>query len=211
MGTTGRFYKLESSDSGERAQMRDMDVAESQFAELCGRYRIAWTLFRPTLVYGCGLDRNITFIAECVRRFGFFPVAGDARGLRQPLHAEDLAYACLAVLDNTATIGKAYNLSGGSTLTYREMVEAVFHQLHRPVRIARVPLSLLRAAIAVAKLLPGLGGLSTEMAARMSVDLCFDHADAARDFGFSPRPFVLDQRALRSSAHPTPDLTRAGS
>ncbi len=210
LGTTGRFYKLASSDSREREHMLKMDAAERQLVELCGRYQIDWTLFRPTLIYGCGLDRNITFIAKWVRRFGFFPVVGDARGLRQPVHAEDLAYACLAVLDNAATFGKAYNLSGGSTLAYREMVAAVFHQLNRPVRIPRIPLSLFRAAIAVAKLLPGLRGLSTDMATRMSVDMCFDHSDAARDFGFSPRSFVLDEQALLLNADTKPLLTRAG-
>jgi len=71
-------------------------------------------------------------------------------------------------------------------------------------------LSLFRAAIALAKLLPGLRGLSTDMATRMSVDMCFDHSDAARDFGFSPRSFVLDDQALLLNADAKPLLTRAG-
>jgi hypothetical protein len=31
---------------------------------------------------------------------------------------------------------------------------------------------------------------------RMDRDLCFDHRAAERDFGFSPRLFVVDQEAL---------------
>jgi nucleoside-diphosphate-sugar epimerase len=209
-GTTGRFYKGDSSDPREREHVRRIETAEGHLVELCDRYEIAWTLFRPTLVYGCGLDRSVMFIARCVRRFGFFPVVGDARGLRQPVHAEDVASACVAVLDKAKTFGKAYNLSGGSTLTYRQMVEAVFSQLRRPVRIFRMPLPVFRVIIAIAKLLPGLRGLSTEMATRMNTDMCFDHSEAASDFGFSPRPFVLDERALPLRTELNPTLTRAG-
>jgi uncharacterized protein YbjT (DUF2867 family) len=81
-------------------------------------------------------------------------------------------------------------------LTYREMVEAVFRQLGRPPRIVEVPLPALRAAIGAARWIPGMGSLSPEMASRMGVDLCFDHAEAARDFGFRPRPFQLDDIAV---------------
>ena len=161
-----------------------MDAAESHLVELCDRYQIAWTLFRPTLVYGCGLDRNVMFIARCVRRFGFFPVVGDARGLRQPVHAEDVAGAFVAVLDKVEAFGRAYNLSGGSTLSYRKMVEAVFNQMRKPVRILRIPLPVFRAAIAMAKLLSAFRGLSTEMARRMNTDMCFDHSEAAVTLDF---------------------------
>jgi hypothetical protein len=38
------------------------------------------------------------------------------------------------------------------------------------------------------------------MAARMGEDMCFDHQDAARDFGFCPRPFSLDDLAVGGGA-----------
>jgi hypothetical protein len=38
-------------------------------------------------------------------------------------------------------------------------------------------------------LLPGKQEITTEMATRMNIDLCFDHTEAASDFGFAPRAF----------------------
>lgn len=195
-GTTGLFYKSESTDRVEQDYMQEFITAEAELPARCNALGIAWTLFRPTLVYGCGRDGNIMSIAWFVRRFGFFPLSEGGRGLRQPVHAADLAGACVDVLNNPHTYAKAYNLSGGSIVTYRQMVEAVFRQLGRPVLTPRVPMSLLRATIALAKRLPRLRGLSTEMAARMGDDMCFDHEEATRDFGFSPRPFGLDDLAL---------------
>lgn len=116
--------------------------------------------------------------------------------MRQPVHAADLAQACTDALDNPRTHAKAYNLSGGSTVTYRQMAEAVFRQLGRPILTPRVPVAVFRAAIAVARWLPRLRGLSSEMATRMTSDMCFDHEEATRDFGFQPRPFSLDSLAV---------------
>jgi nucleoside-diphosphate-sugar epimerase len=195
-GTTGRFYKSESADIAEQSYIRQVIEAEEEIAALCEEHQIAWTLFRPTLVYGCGRDRNITFIAKFVQRFGFFPLFSGGRGLRQPVHADDLAQACIQVLDNPRTYGKSYILSGGSTVTYREMVESVFSELDKPVRTPAVPLALFHAAIRIANAFPRLRGLSPEMATRMGADMCFDHQEAANDFGFAPRPFALNRLAV---------------
>lgn len=195
-GTTGRFYKTGSGDAAEQAYILSVVAAETEIADRCRSLGIEWTLFRPTLVYGCGMDRNIMFIAAFVRRFGFFPLFAGGRGLRQPVHADDLAEACVKVLECPATYGRAYNVSGGSVLTFREMVEAVFRQLGRPTRLLPVSLPLFRLALAVAKRVPRFSTLSTEMATRQSMDMCFDHDEATRDFGFSPRPFHLDRIAL---------------
>jgi nucleoside-diphosphate-sugar epimerase len=195
-GTTSRFSKRASADPAEQRYMQSFIMAEDELPARCETLGIAWTLFRPTLVYGCGRDGNIAFIASCIRRFGFFPLAGGGRGLRQPVHAADLAQACADALDNPRTHNKAYNLSGGSTVTYRQMAEAVFRQLGRPILTPRVPGAVFRAAIAVAQRLPRLRGLSSEMVTRMASDMCFDHEEATRDFGFRPRPFTLDSLAV---------------
>jgi nucleoside-diphosphate-sugar epimerase len=194
--TTGRFYKIHSKDLAEQARVASIVAAEEQLTRFCTRQGIEWTLFRPTMVYGAGRDGNIARIARVVRTFGVFPVVDGGRGLRQPVHADDLASACLSVLNNPATYRQAYTLSGGSVVSYRQMVEAVFRQLERPVRIFDLPVDLLRSVIAAARMLPGLHSLSPEMATRMSADLRFDHAPASRDFGFDPRPFALEARAI---------------
>jgi nucleoside-diphosphate-sugar epimerase len=194
--TTGRFYKSRSSDPAEQARVASVITAEERLIAFCTAEHINWTLFRPTMVYGAGRDGNIARIARLIRTFKVFPVVDGGRGLRQPVHADDLAMACVSVLDNASTYGNAYTLSGGSVVSYRQMVEAVFRQLHRQVRIWDVPVDLLRSVIAGARVLPGLHSLSPEMASRMSADLRFDHEAASRDFGFRPRPFALDDLAV---------------
>jgi nucleoside-diphosphate-sugar epimerase len=195
-GSTSTAYKQDSGDYAERDLITRIAAAEWEIAGRCAQLGIQWTLFRPTLAYGCGMDGNVAFIARFIRRFGFFPLVGAGTGLRQPVHAADLAQACLLALPIPATHAKSYDLSGGGILPYREMVSEIFRALGRKPRMPEIPLPVYRAAVKAVRLLPGLGYLSPEMANRMNADLCFDHADATRDFGYRPRPFTLDELAL---------------
>ena len=97
-GSTGRYSKSQSDDVRELAFVRRTAEAEAEIVRLCDRHGIAWTIFRPTLVYGAGMDRNVTLIAELIRRYRCFPLLGSSRGLRQPVHAADLAEACSTLL-----------------------------------------------------------------------------------------------------------------
>lgn len=189
-GTTSRFSKAASHDSAEQAFAAAQIASEKQIAERCAEAGAYWTLFRPTLIYGCGVDRNVAFIGRQIRRFGFFPLFGPARGLRQPVHADDLAAACMAVIDAPQAFDKSYDLTGGETLTYRQMVERIFAALGRSPRFVRVPMVAFRLALWSVSRLPRFRDFNTEMARRMNEDLVFDSSPARRDFGYAPRPFI---------------------
>lgn len=187
--STSRLTKESSGHPKERDTASRLAEAESEVAHICEREKIRWTVFRPTLIHGGGHDRNVTDIARMIRWLGFFPVAGEGRGRRQPVHAEDLAQACLAVLDKPSTFAQVYELPGGETLTYCELVSRIAQGLGRRPRLVHVPQPMLRAALSVLGRLPGFAHVTPDVAARMDQDLAFDGARAKQDFGYDPRPF----------------------
>jgi nucleoside-diphosphate-sugar epimerase len=197
LSSTSRFTKVASPDPGEQAMVRALAEAESRLQAWAESSGIEWVILRPTLIYGRARDRNITVIARFIRRFGFFPVFGQASGLRQPVHAEDVATACLRALDAPPARNRAYNISGGETVTYREMVRRVFLALGRRPRTLPIPLWMFRLAIAGLRRLPRYRDWSPAMAERMEQDLVFDHAAARRDLGYRPRPFLLAREDVR--------------
>jgi nucleoside-diphosphate-sugar epimerase len=184
--------KHASADPRERDLAAALGKAEADLVEACQRHAIAWTLFRPTLTYSDGLDGNVSEIARFVRRFRAFPLVGTGCGLRQPVYAADLAAACVSALQLTVTCNTAYTLSGGRTLTYREMVEEIFRALGMQPRFVPLPIWLVKLAIRAARCVPRYAQLSPELATRMNQDLCFDSTPAQRDFGFAPRGFSLE-------------------
>ena len=186
-GSTSRHTKVDSPSAHERSVALALARAETYLMEEGGAFN--WTVFRPTLIYGGGLDSNISAIAALIQRFGFFPVAGAADGKRQPVHAGDLVEACLQALRAPVTFGQCFDLGGGETIGYREMVRRIFEALERRPRIVSVPVPALRAAAGLAAHLPGLRSLDPAMIDRMNQDLVFDLAPARDAFGYAPRPF----------------------
>jgi nucleoside-diphosphate-sugar epimerase len=191
LSSTSRFTKVGSGDAAETAIAAKLIESEARVQAWAEGRGIEWVVLRPTLIYGQGRDKNISEMARFIRRFGFFPLLGAAQGRRQPIHAADVAAACVAALQAPAAANRAYDISGGETLTYREMVTRVFAALGQPARLVTVPLWAFRLAVAVLRCLPRYRHLSAAMAERMNRDLVFDHADAARDLGFKPRGFAL--------------------
>lgn len=191
LSSTSRFTKVSSGDTAENATAKKLIESEAQVQTWAEDRGIEWVVLRPTLIYGLGRDKNISEMARFIRRFGFFPLLGQAPGLRQPIHAEDVAAACVAALQAPTAANRAYNISGGETLAYRDMVARVFTALGRPARLLTVPLWSFRLAVAVLRCLPRYRQWSAAMVERMNRDLVFAHTDAARDLGFKPRGFAL--------------------
>jgi nucleoside-diphosphate-sugar epimerase len=196
LSSTSRFTKSGSSDGSERVLARRLAEAESHLQRWAEQIGIEWIILRPTMIYGFGRDENLTEIARFIRRFGFFPLFGKANGLRQPIHAHDVASACIAALQTRSKINRAYDLSGAEILPYREMVARVFAALGRPPRMVPVPLPAFRFAIALLRCLPRYHTWTPAMAERMNQDLAFDHSDAKKDLAFQPRPFSLSEEDL---------------
>ncbi len=128
LSSTSRFTKSISSDPTEQALAERLADGEERLIAWAKTKDVTWTILRPTLIYGLGSDKNISVIARFIRRFSLFPFLGAAWGLRQPIHVHDVASSCLAALKRGEAINRSYNLSGGETLTYREMVGRIFQQ-----------------------------------------------------------------------------------
>jgi nucleoside-diphosphate-sugar epimerase len=193
--STSLFTKTASPDAYEQGVARRLAEGEAATRAFCGANGVAWTILRPTLIYAEGQDQNVSRLARLIRRIGVLPLAGSGRGLRQPVHADDLAAAAIAAAASPAAEGKAYDLPGGETLTYRQMAERVFEGLGRRPLIVSAPEPMWRLAFALAR--PLLPGATAQMGSRMDEDLAFDGAAAATDFGWRPRPFRPDFKAVR--------------
>jgi nucleoside-diphosphate-sugar epimerase len=206
VSSTSRFTKVASGDSAESAVAAKLIEGEARVQAWAEKHGIEWVILRPTLIYGDGRDKNISEICRFISRFGFFPLLGKAQGLRQPIHAQDVASACVAALMAPAAKNHAYNISGKEILSYRQMVERVFGALGRRTRCIEIPLWAFRGAITLMRLLPRYQHWTTAMAQRMNQDLVFDHAEAVRDFAFNPREFAMSKKdltdALDQPKHP---------
>ena len=196
-GSTSLDTKQASADAYERDIVARLQVAERLVFDTASTNGAAATVLRPTLVYGAGRDQTLARIAAMGRRMGFFVLPRGANGKRQPVHVDDLAHAALAVVEAPATDGKAYALPGGETLAYRDMVARTLAALDPPAKLWEVPMPVFRTALWLARKAGMMRGLTDDAVARMREDLVFDASPAWRDFGYAPRPFEPDAKAVR--------------
>ena len=199
LSSTSRFSKIESPSSSDRELASRLIRGEEQVMDWAISQDCTSVILQSTLIYGLGKDKNVSEIARVIQRFGFFPLFGRGAGLRQPVHVDDVAAACIAALQVPLGERCTYVLSGGEVLSYRAMVERIFAALGRRPRFLRCPLIIFSLAIRLANLLPSFEELSTEMAVRMNKDQNFDHAEATGALGFRPRPFHLQNSDFTST------------
>jgi nucleoside-diphosphate-sugar epimerase len=173
--------KRDSSVPAERALARQLRDGEAALAAACERHGCAWTVLRPTLVYGAGLDKSLTPIARRAMRLRLFPLPAG-RGLRQPVHADDIAQAVLAALECPAAAGRVLPIGGGERLHSGEM----FARVRRSLPGATVPLPLPAWLLRLGqRALPPLRGPLS----RLDSDLVADNGELQRLLGIRPRPF----------------------
>ncbi len=187
--TSSVFSKAASPDPSENRQIADILAQETQLKSLCSERGLALAVFRPTLIYGCGLDQNISLLAVWIRRLGWLPVAGRASGLRQPVHADDLAGLAVKALLTDQAVNLDSPACGGSTLTYRQMVELIFDALDKPRRIFGLPPYVMMILVSLAGVLPPLRGVNRQMVHRQNIDLVFDDSALKDCLEYRPRPF----------------------
>jgi len=196
LSSTSRYTKVGSASESDREVVRKLVSAENDLAMWCENNQISWLVIRPTLIYGNSKDKNIASIARIIKKFGFFPLIGKANGLRQPIHLNDVAVACIKLLKTTAVENRSYNISGAETISYREMIKRVFQGLGKKPKFLRLPRFVFLFMQSLARFLPLFRGVSISMVDRMNQDMIFDHSKAAHDFGFKPSPFVLSNKDL---------------
>lgn len=201
-GSMSAISKRDSGDPQERALVATLLASERRVIDAAGARGLGWTLFRPTLIYGAGIDRSLTQLAQLGMRLRVFPRIPAASGLRQPVHAADLAEACLCAHERLSTSNRTYALGGGERLAFSEMLERVRCSLQpRPLGI---PLghSSMHAALAIARLHPRWRGVHAAALDRLRTDLVADDADARTELGWKPRGFHPEASAWRAQPMP---------
>jgi nucleoside-diphosphate-sugar epimerase len=176
IGTTGVYSKYNEYSA-------EYKEAESYLVQYSGSY----CLLRPTMIYGSPKDKNLHKLIKFCNRYGFFPVFGSGDNLLQPIHADDIAQTLLTVWERPHIEG-IYDLSGGSIVTFRDLISLVGKLIEKPVRQLSFPLNLgIGIATALEKILGQKSPVRREQILRLQEDKAYPHDAAQRDLDFQPR------------------------
>jgi nucleoside-diphosphate-sugar epimerase len=186
LSSASTLFKKHSPDRRERRQMQAIARCEDALAEACRMRGIALTLLKSTLIYGGGED-SLDRVAGLSARLPVVPVAG--RGLRAPVHADDIARLAVECVISGARSEGTWLIAGGETLAYPDMIRRIAAAAGRQPRLVRVPAWTMKLALRAARLLGRLDDIAPAMIDRQRMDLVVDDTPAREQLGWNPRPF----------------------
>jgi nucleoside-diphosphate-sugar epimerase len=189
LGSTSVHGKRDSPDPAERALALALRTAERRLAAIAAERGVALTVLRPTLIYGNGRDHSLSRLVALARRWRWLPLPAGARGLRQPVHVEDVATAVLACLREPRPRPGFFDLPGGETLPFGEMVDRALAAGAPGARRLSLPMPLFRLGLGVLGWLGRAPGAGRGFLARVGQDLVYDGGPARAALGHAPRGF----------------------
>jgi nucleoside-diphosphate-sugar epimerase len=166
----------------------------------------AWTILRPSLVYGPGNKANFGLLVKLVKTGLPLPLA-SVRNRRSFIYVENLVDLVAACLGNPKAFGKIFLPSDGEDLSTAQLIEKIARanesvqcsvfsdsvgdiETRHSARLFPFPPSLLKAA----GRLPGLGALK-----KLTSSLYVDSEPLCRDLGWTP-PFTMEEGLRRTLA-----------
>jgi hypothetical protein len=125
-----------AANAEDQALVRRLRQAESTLEAACQTLAIPCRIIRPTLIYGEAggyQDRNLSVLLKLMARLPLLPLPSRT-GLRQPIHARQLAAVSLLLADQPERWAGSLTLGGDETLTYAAMLSRL-----RAEAVARDP------------------------------------------------------------------------
>jgi nucleoside-diphosphate-sugar epimerase len=186
--------KADSDNTQERALAKRLRECEAALLAL-GKAR-GWqvTVIRASLIYDpqsaqLSLDRLLAL----AKRMHFLPLPRDANGLRQPVHADDLAQALLACTESDGAANAVLRLAGGERIAFAQMVARYLAMHGATARIVWLPGWSARMLQALLPLLGRRGRSIASQLARSRHNLVIDNGDWLQ-IGVTPRSFCAPKR-----------------
>lgn len=176
MSSMSALSKRNSPLAGERELAARLRASEERLLACCAARGSTCTIVRATLIYG-GAGGSLEKLAATARKRHVFPVP-RGHGLRQPVHADDLAATVVAALQHPAGLGVVC-AGGGERLAASAMFARVRTHLAPRTLALPVPAALI-----------GLRAAQRGMAARLRVDLVADNTRLREQLGIVPRAFL---------------------
>ena len=145
-----------------------------------------WTILEPSLLFG-PRDGFFNILRSLVRMSpGIVPITGKGEARFQPLFIGDLAKAAVMSFADPGTIGRAYELGGPRTWTYREIVEEVLRGMGRKRLLVPMPVAVIRLVAGIAEAIRLPFPVATDQLRQLKLDNVGALDSVKAGFGFDP-------------------------
>ncbi len=173
-------------NTGDKELAKKILLAEKDIARICLKKAIKYTMLKPSLIYGLGMEDIVSGIYKYIKLFGILPKNPKTKGVCQPVHADDLSIAAIKIININETHGKTYNLCGEEVFTYYEMICKIVEKagLKQKPKIFRFLPFIFNSG--------EISKVNRNISKKRTSGYRYDNNAAIKDFDYSARPFLSD-------------------
>lgn len=169
-------------------------ASKGQGEQAVVRSSLAWTVFRPSVIWGPEDEFANTFARLALITPLLYPIIGDGKARFQPVWVEDVVTCLLGSLTDGSTERQSYELGGPEVLTMEEIERRALDGIQARRLFVRVPLPLIRLLVwAMQTFLPA-PPVTTSLLELLAVDNVCRSNDLPR-FVPAPSPFTAENAA----------------
>jgi len=179
-----RFVHM--SSNGTRVNgSTDYHRTKWQGEELVRGSNLEWTILRPSLIFGPGSE-FVGMLADLIGKLPVVPVLGSGKYRMQPVAVEQVAASFIKALDKSETIGATYQLGGGESYSYDEILDLTGAAIGRG-HVAKVhqPLFMVKPMIRLMEHSASFPITSDQVEMLLQGNVC-DASEWAAAFGLRP-------------------------
>ena len=162
--------------------------------EIVRQSGLAWTIFRPSLVYGPG-DQSISELAKIVRVAPVIPVLGNGSSKIQPVSVAVVAQCFVGALIHPNAVRQTYDLCGPVALTWNELYDQLLAAQGRRKPKCHLPLPVARMLATLGEWLVPAPPFTRDQLRMLQEDNTGDPGPATRDFNLIQEPFAQSLRS----------------
>jgi uncharacterized protein YbjT (DUF2867 family) len=156
--------------------------------ELVRASGIAFTILRPSLIYGPG-DQFTIRLAEMIRMSPVLPVIGTGRSRIQPISVDDVAACIRKIVTSDSFLNEIYEIGGPEQLTYEEVTAMIADAMGIKRPTLHVPLFFLKAAARMLEAVLPRPPVTTDQLIMLQEDNVCSMRDIRDAFGIEPLKF----------------------
>jgi nucleoside-diphosphate-sugar epimerase len=156
---------------------------------------LAWTIFRPSIIYGRG-DEFVSMLARMVGRLPVVPVIGDGRQKLQPVPVQQVAEGFVRALSLPAAVKQTFAVAGPSAVTMEMLLDLIARIVDKrpPIKL-HIPLGVMMPLASLLHALPSFPVTPDQLVMLQENNVC-DPTPFFSAFGLDPVPLEAGLRRM---------------
>jgi len=191
---------LVSSQSAHEGNSSAYGLTKRESEEAVRGGGVPWSIVRPGVIYGPEKRGIFAKMQGLIEKLPIVPLIGNGRYLQEPVHVDDVAWACVRCLDvGLPAQGQVFGLGGADRLAFRDVLRLIMEHTGKKRIVLPLPVWVCRIIATVGETVLSKPPITHSNIDGLLTAPPLDGTSARDILGYKPRAFEQGLRDIRGS------------